>query len=74
MTKLLRVETRDRMFVGNRGLLHDRDDTRSSPYLSMIALGCLNEGDKRGDRYGRYSSWLSLRLEMDPITRIGYKG
>ena len=23
------------MFVGNRGPLHDRDDTRSSPHLSL---------------------------------------
>jgi hypothetical protein len=31
-------------------------DTRSSPHLSVVALGCLNEGDERGDRQGRYSS------------------
>ena len=43
-------------FVGNRGPLHDRDDTRSSPHLSVVALGCLNGGDKRGDGQGHYSS------------------
>jgi hypothetical protein len=37
-------------------LLHDRDDTRSSLYLSAVALGCLDEEDKRGDRQGCYSS------------------
>jgi len=25
-------------------------DTRSSPHPSMVALGCLDEGDERGDR------------------------
>jgi hypothetical protein len=59
------------MFVGNRGPLCDRDNTRSSPHLSVVALGCLNEGDERGDGQGCYSSWLSLRPEMDPTTRIG---
>jgi hypothetical protein len=41
------------MFVGNRGPLCDRDDTRLSPHLSMVALGCLNDGDKRGKGQGR---------------------
>ena len=59
------------MFVGNRGPLCDRDNTRSSPHLSVVALGCLNEGDERGDGQGCYSSWLSLRPEMDPAIRIG---
>jgi hypothetical protein len=58
-------------FVGNRGPLHDRDDTRSSPHPSMVALGCLNEGDERDGGQGCYSSWLGLRLETDPTTRIG---
>jgi hypothetical protein len=44
------------MFVGNRGPLYDRDDTRSSPHLSMVALGCLNERDERGDGQGHYLS------------------
>jgi hypothetical protein len=52
-------------------LLRDRDDTRSSPHPSMVALGCLDEGDERGDGQGRYSSWLGLRPGTDPTTRIG---
>ena len=44
------------MFVGNRGPLCDRDDTRSSPHLSVVALGCLDEGDERGDRQSHYLS------------------
>ena len=59
------------MVVGNRGPLCDRDDTRSSPHPSVVALGCLNEGDERGDGQGRYLSWLGLRPGTDPITRIG---
>jgi len=55
---------------GTEVLLRDGNDTRSSPHLSMVTLGCLNEGDERGEGQGRYSSWLSLRLEMDPATRI----
>ena len=46
-------------------------DTRLSPQPSVVALGCLDEGDKRGDGQGRYSSWLSLRPGTDPTTRIG---
>ena len=41
---------------GTEVLLHDGDDTRSSPHLSVVALGCLNGGDKRGDRQGCYLS------------------
>ena len=26
--------------IMNRGPLHNRDNTRSSPHLSMVALGC----------------------------------
>jgi hypothetical protein len=37
-------------------LLCDGGDTRSSLHLSVIALGCLDEEDERGDRQGRYSS------------------
>ena len=33
----------------NRGLLCDGDNARSSPHLSMIALGCSDEGDERGE-------------------------
>jgi hypothetical protein len=55
-------------------LLRNGNDTRSSPHLSVVTLGCLNEGDERGKGQGCYSSWLSLRLEMDPATRIGWRG
>ena len=41
---------------GTEVLLRDRDDTRSSPHLSVVALGCLNGGDERGNRQGHYSS------------------
>jgi len=41
---------------GTEVLLCDGDDTRSSPHLSMVTLGCLDEGDERGDRQGCYSS------------------
>jgi len=37
-------------------LLRDRGNTRSSPHLSMVALGCLDEGDERGEGQGHYSS------------------
>ena len=37
-------------------LLCDRDDTRSSPHLSVVALGCLNGGDERGEGQGHYLS------------------
>jgi hypothetical protein len=33
---------------GTEVLLHDGGDTRSSPHLSVLALGCLDEGDERG--------------------------
>jgi hypothetical protein len=55
---------------GTKVLLHNGNNTRSSPHPSMVALGCLNGGDKRGDGQGRYSSWLSLRPGTDPATRI----
>jgi hypothetical protein len=41
---------------GTGVLLHDRGDTRSSPHPSMVALGCLDKEDERGDRQGHYSS------------------
>ena len=37
-------------------LLRDGDDTRSSPYLSVVTLGCLDKGDERGDGQDHYSS------------------
>ena len=44
------------MFAENRGSLHDRDNTKLSAHLSMVALGCLNGGDERGGGQGHYSS------------------
>jgi hypothetical protein len=35
-------------------LLHDGGDTRSSPYPSLVALGCLDKGDERGKGQGYY--------------------
>jgi len=44
------------MFVRNRGPLYDRNNTRSSLHLSVVTLGCLDEGDKRGKGQGHYLS------------------
>jgi hypothetical protein len=41
---------------GTEVLLCNGGNTRSSLHLSMVALGCSNEGDERGNRQGRYSS------------------
>jgi hypothetical protein len=41
---------------GTEVLLRDGDNTRSSPHPSVVALGCLYEGDERGDGQGRYTS------------------
>jgi hypothetical protein len=41
---------------GAEVLLRDRNDTRSSPHPSVVALGCLDEGDERGNRQGCYLS------------------
>jgi hypothetical protein len=59
------------MFVGNRGSLYDRDNTRSSLHLSVVALGCLDQGDERDDGQGCYLSWLGLRPGMDPAIKVG---
>jgi len=56
MTKSLKAGTGDGTFVGNRGPLCDRDDTRSSLHPSVVALGCLDKEDERGEEQGRYSS------------------
>ena len=37
------------LLQGTEVLLHDGDDTRSSPHLSVVALGCLDVRDKRGE-------------------------
>jgi hypothetical protein len=41
---------------GTEVLLCNGGDTRLSLHLSVVALGCLDEEDERGDRQGRYSS------------------
>ena len=72
MTKV--TQGRDRgwnVLQGTEVLLRDGDDTRSSPHPSVVALGCLDEGDERGDGQGRYSSWLGQRPGTDPATRAG---
>jgi len=74
VTKSLKAGMAGEQFVGSRGSLYDRDDTRSSPYPSVVALGCLYEEDERGEGQGCYSSWLSLKLGMDPAIRIGLGG
>jgi len=56
--------------VVTRGLLHNRDNTRSSPHLSMVTLGCLDGGDKRGRGQGCYLRWLGKRLGMDTTSRV----
>jgi hypothetical protein len=71
VTKLLKAGTGTEHLQGTEVLLRDGDDTRSSLYLSVVALGCLDEGDERGGGQGRYSSWLGLRPGTDPATRIG---
>jgi hypothetical protein len=70
--KSLKAEGRGTGILQETGVqLHDRDDTRSSPHLSVVALGYLYEGDERGEGQGHYSSQLSLQPGMDPTTRIG---
>jgi hypothetical protein len=71
VTKSLKAGTGMERLQGTEVLLRDRDDTRSSLHPSVVALGCLDEGDERGEGQGRYSSWLSLRPGTDPATRIG---
>ena len=38
-----------RSSVGDRGPLRNGGNARSSPHPSVIALGCLYEGDERGE-------------------------
>ena len=49
MTKSLKAGMGQEQFVGSRGPLCNRDDTKSSPYLSVVTLGCLDGGDERGE-------------------------
>jgi hypothetical protein len=56
MTKSLKAGIGTGTFIGNRGPLYNRDDTRLSPHLSVVTLGCLNVGYERGDGQGCYSS------------------
>jgi hypothetical protein len=54
VTKLLKAGIG--IVQGTEVLLCDWGNTRSSPHPSVVALGCLDEGDERGDRQGHYSS------------------
>ncbi len=45
----------------NRGSLYNRDNARLSPHLSVITLGCLDEGDKRGGGQGLLLKSTRLR-------------
>jgi hypothetical protein len=54
----------------NRGLLHNGNNTRSSPHPSVVTLGCLDERDKRGEGQGCYSRQLGQRLGMDTMLRV----
>ncbi len=53
----------------NRGSLYNRDNARLSPHLSVITLGCLDEGDKRGKGQSCYLSQLGLEPGIDTATR-----
>jgi hypothetical protein len=55
--------------VENRGLLYNRDNTRSSPHPSVVTLECLKGGDERGKGQSHYLSQLSLEPDMDTMTR-----
>jgi hypothetical protein len=41
---------------GTEVLLRNGDNTRSSPHLSMVTLGCLDGGDERDEGQGCYLS------------------
>ena len=59
--------------VEHRGLLRDWDDTRSSPHPSVVALGCLDGGDERGEGQGCYSRRLGQRPGTDTASRVEFK-
>jgi hypothetical protein len=50
--------------------LCDGDDTMLSPHLSVVALGCLDGGDKRGGGQGCYLRGLGQRPDTDTILEV----
>jgi len=46
----VRQEQGFRRVCRNRGLLCDKNNTRSSLHPSMVTVGCLDGGDERGER------------------------
>jgi hypothetical protein len=63
----------ERISIEHRGLLCDWDDTRSSPHLSVVTLGCLEGGDERGGGQGCYSRRLDQRPGTDTTSRVEFK-
>jgi hypothetical protein len=59
--------------VEHRGLLRGWDDTRSSPHLSVVTLGCLDGGDERGGGQGCYLRRLGQRPGTDTTSRVEFK-
>jgi hypothetical protein len=47
--------------------------TRSSPHPSMVALGCLDGRDERGEGQGCYSRQLGQGLGTDIMSRVEFK-
>jgi hypothetical protein len=70
---IVRVQGFKGKCVEHRGLLHNRNGTMSSPYLSVVALGCLDGGDKRGGGQGCYSRRLGQRPGTDTASRVEFK-
>ena len=58
---------------GTEVLLHDGGNTRSSPHLSVVTLGCLDGGDERGGGQGCYSRRLGQRPGTDTASRVEFK-
>ncbi len=54
----------------NRGSLCDGNNAWSSLHPSMIALGCLDEGDKRGEGQGHYLSRLGFRARYRYCNKV----
>ena len=61
-----------REFVEHRRLLYDWDNTRSSPHPSVVTLGCLDGGDKRGRGQGCYSRRLGQGPGTDTTSRVEF--